>query len=63
MQNRKTIGIVLIGAGVLFLTAGESIAGIGDAIDSLVKSKWVSVGLIVVGVITFASSTKVAEKL
>lgn len=59
----RTIGIVAVGAGLVFLFAGAEIAGVGASIDNLVQSKWTAAALIVGGVALFASATKKAAAL
>ncbi len=62
-MNVRTIGIVAVGAGLVFLFAGSEIAGVGASIDNLVQSKWTAAALLVGGVALFASATKKAAAL
>lgn len=47
----KTQGwaFILAGVGIVLLLAGDSVARIGNAVDSAINNKWFAIGLIVVG--------------
>lgn len=62
-MNVRTIGVIAVGAGLVFLFAGSEIAGVGQSVDNLVQSKWTAAALILGGVALFASATKKAAAL
>lgn len=59
----KLWSAVAIGLGLIFWFAGDSLANIGNDVDSLIDNKWFATGLIAVGALGLAVETKAFSRL
>lgn len=52
----KYWGIVLLGLGLAILFVGDTVASVGDKVDSLVRNKWTGISLLAIGAVIFILS-------
>jgi hypothetical protein len=52
----KYYAIVFVAIGLAILFVGDTVASVGDKVDSLVRNKWTGVSLLVIGAIVFILS-------
>lgn len=51
MGGIKVWAFIILGIGVVILFIGDTLAGVGSAVDNLVASKWTGVALLGLGVV------------
>ncbi len=52
----KMWALVVLGAGIVILLAGNAISNVGASVDRLVSSKWSGIALLILGAVLFIGS-------
>lgn len=52
----KYWAIVFVAIGLAILFVGDTVASVGDKVDSLVRNKWTGISLLAIGAVVFVLS-------
>lgn len=52
----KYWAIVFVAIGLAILFVGDTVASVGDKVDSLVRNKWTGISLLAIGAVVFILS-------
>ena len=52
----KYYAIIFVAIGLAIFFVGDTVASVGDKVDSLVRNKWTGVSLLAIGAVVFVLS-------